>query len=512
LLVHHFKVRVADYPDDGVYTLVDLGSAGAARGYLQRFAKNPRALKVLEALVDEMEDEEDEEEETSAPLRPGSSSGPKLAVKQQQVKRDVLSEVAGLIAEGELGIAEQLARFNPPTKLDERVEAAAVQQPPTPPPAAKKLTYIEIKIVDDVSGKPVNWVRMILKTPDGNETFQTTNSNGIVRIDDLEQGTCDVRCDLKNAKLADTLHFCGEGEPKTKGGAGNGNGAAPTSTVRIAEIEIHKVKKGESIKSLAEGVGLKWQELAKFNWDTDVPNEINKHLRDEVGCTKKTKDGYNYMFDDSDNPGIMHIPKAWSKTGLATGQTHVFRVKKIKGGPILRFVLESSITGHLLPFHPFKVFDMSDKEIASGTTNECAMATVEVPKDGDYQVMAGEGKTFGVSGKIHHPDSKTPLANAEVEVVAWECEKLSVKTGPGGEIELSEVPAGEMVIIYQGKEHHMVVSEEITDGFFFVPGVVQETPEAPEVESPPEDVESGAGIGSAGGAEEEEPGLNMEDF
>jgi hypothetical protein len=100
---------------------------------------------------------------------------------------------------------------------------------------------------------------------------------------------------------------------------------------RIAEIEEHKVKTGESIKSLAEANGMTWQELAKFNWDTDVPDEINKHLRDEVGCTKKTRDGYNYMFDNSDDPGIIYLPKSkdWKESGLQTDKTHTLRVRKI---------------------------------------------------------------------------------------------------------------------------------------------------------------------------------------
>src|SRR5207245_1251136 len=155
--------------------------------------------------------------------------------------------------------------------------------------------------------------------------FHDTNSEGLVRIDELDPGNCDVRCDLKNARLSDTLNFVGMGEPKPKAGDDGGNDSASSSTMRIAQIEIHKVKKGEAIKSLADGIGMTWQDLSKFNWGTDVPNEINKHLRDDVGCTKKTKDGYNYMFDDSDDPGIMFIPRKWTQSGLATATTHVIR-------------------------------------------------------------------------------------------------------------------------------------------------------------------------------------------
>jgi hypothetical protein len=40
-----------------------------------------------------------------------------------------------------------------------------------------------------------------------------------------------------------------------------------------------------------------------------------------------TKNGKNYMFDDSDDPGIIFIPRPWKLTGLVTDATHVLRVR-----------------------------------------------------------------------------------------------------------------------------------------------------------------------------------------
>ena len=97
----------------------------------------------------------------------------------------------------------------------------------------------------------------------------------------------------------------------------------------IAEITEHKVKTGESIKSLATANVMTWQELAIFNWGTSDPDEINKHLREDVGCTKMI-DRHNYRLDDSDNPGIMYIPRKWSQSGLATDQVHTIRVRLIE--------------------------------------------------------------------------------------------------------------------------------------------------------------------------------------
>ena len=71
----------------------------------------------------------------------------------------------------------------------------------------------------------------------------------------------------------------------------------------------YKVKTGDSIKSIAESVGMTWQELARLNWGTDVPDEINWYLKNFFVCTKKTADGNNYMFTSHDEPGILVLPK-----------------------------------------------------------------------------------------------------------------------------------------------------------------------------------------------------------
>jgi hypothetical protein len=97
----------------------------------------------------------------------------------------------------------------------------------------------------------------------------------------------------------------------------------------IVEAKEHKVKDGESIKSIAEKNGLKWEDLAKFNWGTDDPDKINIFLRDKVGCRKKTEDGHNYIFSSNDDPGIIYIPKDIKALKFKTNSTHVVKVKRI---------------------------------------------------------------------------------------------------------------------------------------------------------------------------------------
>ncbi|MFX0196153.1 MAG: hypothetical protein ACFFCW_08525 [Candidatus Hodarchaeota archaeon] len=218
------------------------------------------------------------------------------------------------------------------------------QEKESPPPKKqkqeKKKTWVEFKAVWDETGDPVPNVRLRIANPDGMENFHTTNSKGMIRIDGIDPGDCEARSDLNNPLLSNTLNFGKMGEPS---GSGSGEDAkqqpqatqseAPkrTGVQQIAVIEEHKVKTGESIKSLAEEADLTWQKLAKFNWDTDVPKEINDHLRDDVGCTVKTPDGNNYKFDDSDDPGIIYIPNKWEKMGLTTEKTHIIQVSCLRG-------------------------------------------------------------------------------------------------------------------------------------------------------------------------------------
>lgn len=97
----------------------------------------------------------------------------------------------------------------------------------------------------------------------------------------------------------------------------------------ITEIKAHKVRRGETLESIAKANGLTWQMLARFNWGTAQPDQINKHLVADVGCTKRTKDRKNYILDDSDDPGIIYIPKPWRIGNLATKHTHIIRVRTL---------------------------------------------------------------------------------------------------------------------------------------------------------------------------------------
>lgn len=211
---------------------------------------------------------------------------------------------------------------------------ALVASPPPDETAEDPKSTFAVKVVMDETDEPVWGVKLKITLPDGQEETHTTDQNGKVEIDDLDEpGQCTVTCAIKDARLTRTFDFVGMGEAPIDQQDSDDEEPAPLPPGGdrriIAEIEEHKVKTGESLESLARANGMTWQELARFNWGTDVPSEINEHLAQDVGCTRKTRDGKNYVFTSEDDPGIIYIPKEWSQEGLATEVEHTIRVRSL---------------------------------------------------------------------------------------------------------------------------------------------------------------------------------------
>ena len=248
--------------------------------------------------------------------------------------------LAQLLAAGELILLEPTAEI--PFRGGGTVQATDQPKAPAAPPKPKlQKSWIRIRVVDDRTSERIGGVKLLVRDTKGVENEHVTAGDGAVELHEIDPGACSVRSELKDARLSDTLDFVAVRNAPTGGQAGDGGDESeasdpPAKGVRIAEIDEHKVHTGETIASLATAAGMTWQALATFNWGTAVPDEINKHLRKDVGCTKKTPDGANYKFDDSDEPGIVYIPKSWSQSGLATDQEHTIRVRSLGFGEPVR--------------------------------------------------------------------------------------------------------------------------------------------------------------------------------
>lgn len=195
---------------------------------------------------------------------------------------------------------------------------------------SEDIAWIKFMVIDDETGNPISGINLKVKLPDGSQKDLSTKEDGFIEINGIEPGNCEVTCDIKSAKLSDTLSFVGMGMLSSGKVIEDEDSEEPIKESLIAMIEEHKVKTGETPESLASTVEMTWEEFAEFNWGTSDPEEINKHLFYDVGCTKKSTDGKGYVFDDSDDPGIIYVPSQWKKEGLTTNKTHTIRVNTVR--------------------------------------------------------------------------------------------------------------------------------------------------------------------------------------
>jgi hypothetical protein len=233
----------------------------------------------------------------------------------------VLSALALRLATGELKVRSV------DVPLATVPAGAVLDAPPPPSPAApqpaEQSTWFEVQVLFADTGAPVPKLRLKIKLPKGDTADHTTDDAGLIRIDGIKKaGECTVSSDVKGAKRAEAVLLAGAppSAPLPGGDKPSGN-----ATYKLVQVEAHKAKTGDTLDALARSVNTTWKELAVFNWGTDKPKEVNKHLRWDVGCTKKS--GQSYVFDDSDVPGIIMLPKPVELKAL-TGDRLILGVEK----------------------------------------------------------------------------------------------------------------------------------------------------------------------------------------
>lgn len=304
--------------DDGALSpagpgVVRFSDASAARRFLGRFTATPDVRRRLVALL------------TSDTGVPGVPAG---------VAPDaLLDDLARRLARGEVEVRESLFDLRGGA-LTERGEAAGAAGAAAV--AAPAATWIAFRAVDDATGNPIPGVTLPLQDAAGQRRSLVTGADGRVRLELPEEGSFQLTTGGRRpAALADTWAFLGFGDaaldvaPLVAGpdAALFPDGAAPR-TGALARLEAHRVSAADSIAALANAEGMPWQDLARYNWGTAVPAEINAALELTVGTSKRTKDGRNLMFDDADRPGIVFLPRPIDEAGLATGREHILRLRR----------------------------------------------------------------------------------------------------------------------------------------------------------------------------------------
>ena len=147
-------------------------------------------------------------------------------------------------------------------------------------------------------------------------------------------------------------------------------------------VEEHKVCTGETLESIAEEAGIDWQGLAEFNWQTSDRKQVNVHLKKVVGCTTKSSDGKAYVLDDSDDPGIVHVPAKWAAEGLPVDQRHTVRVMRARN---LLLRLED-MEDHPIPHTTYKVV-FQDDSVVNGQLGRAGIAILRKPPEGRFAVF-----------------------------------------------------------------------------------------------------------------------------
>ncbi len=217
---------------------------------------------------------------------------------------------------------------------------------PAPPTAFPvEITHrLLVKVVDDESGEPVGGCRFEARLADGARRPVTTRPDGIGEASGVPEGSFELTSPFGGITLATTLAIA-EGGGGRKGG-GKDEPPKPRqaeSSYTIAKVKEHRVKKGDTLSTIAGDAGLSPVQLAYFNFGVYEPEAIEAALRDEVGCLHRNKDG-KYVFDDSDEPGIVYVPSPWSKQGLPVDVENEVRVRRVERVlPDLKFWLQIDV-------------------------------------------------------------------------------------------------------------------------------------------------------------------------
>jgi len=198
-----------------------------------------------------------------------------------------------------------------------------------------------------------------------------------------------VSSDLDDATLDATLHVeritSEPAEPPIDDTSGSWTPGEPQY---LAQIIDHRVRTGETLDQLARQGGIGAAELAAFNWGTRDDAQIRKHLFNDIGATRLDTDGAQVVFDASDEPGRLAIPKPWRAKGLATEMVHTIRVstresREVVGQVWVRLV---TIFDHPLPRIDSLLGGGGRRWPERRTSDEGELLWEGLPLDEDYAV------------------------------------------------------------------------------------------------------------------------------
>jgi hypothetical protein len=242
-----------------------------------------------------------------------------------------------------------------------------------PAPRAKKAVF-EVLIVDLQTGHPIPGVPLEIEPPDGPTRRLETDSQGAVRIADLDPGTCTVRTIIDGARVQNSY------APVAASGAlPEPTRSAPPQAAFVVAAITHRIARGQTPVSIAKEYGVAWEDIALFNWGTADRDELEQRYRKTLGSTHTAPDG-SVIFDDDDDPGLILIPRAWEST-LAVGRSHRILVSALR----TVFLSLKNEVGLSIPAARYEAL-FADGSIRSGRLGPAGVARLAGVPEGAFSV------------------------------------------------------------------------------------------------------------------------------
>lgn len=252
--------------------------------------------------------------------------------------RQVSLRIATLERLGRVGVAE----IQPVEVMGSRTLEKETR---TSDASETSLHSISYQVVDDLTSEPLPGVELLVTLPNGKETPHTTDGDGMVRIEGLAPGRCDVRAKAGGKGLLEVLAYVGFGLLPITVDAPTGEPAwarpnveeldvvgqrklKPKATA-IAKIRPYRVRTGDTLESIGERFGLARDEILQFNFGTTDRMKVRRMLAREVGCTWRDLKTGDFVFRSEDEPGILYLPEPFRAEGQRTDNDYVVRVKRI---------------------------------------------------------------------------------------------------------------------------------------------------------------------------------------
>ncbi|MBP1597387.1 MAG: hypothetical protein H6Q05_2764 [Acidobacteria bacterium] len=153
-------------------SILKFSDISAALRFLRTLAGNPTHMEALRGLVSEV----------SMDVHRMDAEG-------------ILGRAAELLVSGRIRILRS-HQFSGGTAAEalaaQKSEAEAKAPAPAAPP---KKHWIEFKVVDDLTGEPVQGLELTIKLPDGGVEKRTTDAGGFVEVVDILKGDCEISVD-----------------------------------------------------------------------------------------------------------------------------------------------------------------------------------------------------------------------------------------------------------------------------------------------------------------------------